>query len=223
MKTYLAAIVTLVVFSIPALSSAAPARPGPYFSVFLGPSFATDVTVSGYDAFSNVPYSDKVTFNPGIYTGGTGGYDFGFMRLEGELSYRQVDIDTVTFSNGVRFNNSNGNVGAFATMLNVFFDLHNSTPVTPYLGGGIGFATIYMSDNYGYGTNGYGQLYGYSDDTVFASQVGLGMDIALNSRYSLDIGYRYFITETAHLNSYIGTSGFQFESHNAMVGFKMKF
>jgi opacity protein-like surface antigen len=223
MKSYLAAIATLVILSIPSLGAAETGRPGPYLSVFIGPSFAQDVNVSGFDYFSNLPFNDRLSFDTGVYTGGTGGYDFGFMRVEGELSYRYADIGSVSFANGVSFNNSDGNVGVFATMLNVYFDMHNSTRFTPYLGGGIGFATIYISDTYGYGTGGYGQLYGYSDDTVFASQVGAGVDIALNNRFSLDLGYRYFITETAHFSSYIGSSGFQFESHNAMIGAKFKF
>jgi opacity protein-like surface antigen len=223
MKSYLIAIVTLVIFSIPSLGAAATGRPGPYFSAFLGGSFARDVTVSGFDYFNGIPFSDEVSYDSGIYTGGTGGYDFGFMRLEGELAYRYNDIDTITFSNGSRFNSDEGYIGVFATMFNVFFDLHNSSPVTPYLGGGIGFASLYLSDTYGFGPNGYGQLYADSDDTVFASQVGAGVDIALNNRYSLDIGYRYFITEEANLDSFISTNKLKFESHNAMVGFKMKF
>ena len=223
MKTYLAAIATLLILSIPSLGAAASERPGPYFSVFIGPSFAQDDTVSGYDFFNNVTFNDKVSFDTGIYTGGTVGYDFGFVRLEGELSYRYADLDTITFAGGGSFNASEGGVGVFATMFNVFFDMHNSTRFTPYLGGGIGFAGIYLDDTYGCGPQGCGLLYGYSDDTVFATQVGAGVDIAINNRYSIDLGYRYFIAEEAQLDSDIGTNNFQFESHNAMIGFKMKF
>jgi len=224
MKTFFIAIFTLLIFSIPSLSSAAGGRPGAYFSAFLGGSFASDTTASGFDFFTGNSFSDEVTFDPGLYTGGTGGYDFGFMRLEGELSYRYNNIDTVNFSNGDRFNaDDDSYIGVFATMFNVFFDLHNSSPVTPYVGGGIGFASVYLNDTFGVGSQGFGQLYAESDDTVFASQIGAGVDIALNNRYSLDIGYRYFITDTAHLDSFIGTNELEFESHNAMVGFKVKF
>jgi opacity protein-like surface antigen len=221
MRTYLIALVTLVFFTIPSLSAAATGRPGPYFSGFLGASFARETTVSGFDGSS--PFSDQVTFDPGIYVGGTGGYDFGFLRLEGELSYRNAKIDTVT-ENGVPFRNVDGDLGVFATMFNVFFDLHNSSPVTPYLGGGIGFANLHMNDTTGRNSSGNRiPLYDDSNDTVFAYQVGAGMDIAINSRYSLDVGYRYFITEKARLDGDSITSNLRFESHNAMVGFKVKF
>ena len=223
MKTYLVAIATLVVFSIPSLSAAAADQPGPYFSGFLGSSFAGDTTVSGFDSFDSTSFNEQVTFDPGIYLGGTGGYDFGFLRLEGELSYRNAELDKVTTSNGTRFRNVDGDLGVFATMFNVFFDLHNPSRVTPYLGGGIGFATLHLSDTTRFDNGRRVPLYDDSSDTVFASQVGAGVDIAINSRYSLDIGYRYFITEKANLDGDFISSNLQFESHNAMVGFKMKF
>ncbi|MBL0225385.1 MAG: porin family protein [Geobacteraceae bacterium] len=221
MKAYLMALATLTIFSIPSLGEAATSRPGPYFSAFLGGSFARNATVSVFDGISS--FSDEVSYDSGIYTGGTGGYDFGFMRLEGELSYRYADLDTVAWTNGDLISIDEGNIGVFATMFNVFFDLQNSSPVTPYLGGGIGFAGIYLSDTFGRGQFGYGQIYGESDDTVFAYQAGAGLDIALNNRYSLDIGYRYFGTDKADLDSYLGTNELKFESHNVLVGFKMKF
>lgn len=225
MKNHIIAIITFVTFSIPSISTAADNHPGPYFSAFLGGSFARDATVSSFDSFTGGSFSDKVTFNPGIYTGGTGGYDFGFLRLEGELSYRNLGIDTVTNeSSGERFRNVDGDLGAFAVMFNAFFDVHNPSPVTPYLGGGIGFATLHLSDTNGFGNvQGFTHLYDDSNDTVFAYQVGAGMGIAITNRYSLDIGYRYFITEKANLDGDFISSNFRLESHNAMVGFKFKF
>jgi opacity protein-like surface antigen len=222
MKTFLGVIATLVVFSIPSLSSAAVGRPGPYFSGFIGTSIANDATVTGFDGAT--PFSDRVTFDPGVYVGGTGGYDFGFLRLEGELSYRHANIDTLTTA-GLNLRSVDGNIGAFATMFNVFFDLHNPSPVTPYLGGGIGFATLHISDTRGYDTlsGNNVRLYDEDNDTVFASQVGAGLDVAFNRRFSLDLGYRYFMTEKAHFDSHIIASSLRLESHNAMVGFKVKF
>jgi opacity protein-like surface antigen len=224
MKTYLIAIAALIFLSFPSISSAAAGRPGPYFSAFLGTSFARDTTISGFDnsSLGGTQFSDQVSFDPGVYVGGTGGYDFGFMRLEGELSYRHAGIDTVT-ENGFRFRNVDGDVGVFATMFNAFFDIHNPSRITPYLGGGIGFANVHISDTTGFNNTGKVFLYDRSNDTVFAYQVGAGMDIALTSRYSLDVGYRYFNTEKAKLDGDFISSEMRFESHNAMVGFKFKF
>src|SRR5512133_2829385 len=123
MRTYLIAITTAIIFAVPALSTAADYRPGPYFTSFIAPSFPTDTTVT-FSAFNGSSY-DNVKFDPGIYIGGTGGYDFGFLRLEGELSYRNSNLDTVTFADGTRFRNVEGDLGAFTGMFNVFFDMHN--------------------------------------------------------------------------------------------------
>jgi opacity protein-like surface antigen len=224
MKRYLIALVALVIFSIPSLSAAAAGRPGPYLSVFLGANVARDATVSSFDGTT---YSDRVTFDPGIYIGGTGGYDFGFLRLEGELSYRHANIDTITETEPTsnRFRNVEGDLGAFTTMFNVFLDMHNPSRVTPYLGGGIGFASLYLSDTTGYDTNLASRvpLYNESNDTVFAYQVGAGMDIAINNHFSLDIGYRYFITEKANFDADSISSNLRLESHNAKIGFNFKF
>jgi opacity protein-like surface antigen len=228
MKTFFITIATLLVFSIPSLSLAAGGRPGPYLSIFLGSSIATNTNVSGFDYSSNSSGTlfsgDTVKFDPGIYVGGTGGYDFGYLRLEGELSYRNSNIDSVSFANGERFRNVDGDLGAFATMFNVFFDIQNPSRVTPYLGGGIGFATLHLSDTHGYGnTQGYTQLYDKSSDTVFAYQIGAGLDIALNRLLSLDLGYRYFATDKASLEGDFITSNLRLESHNAKIGLKFKF
>jgi len=224
MRKYLIAIVTLAIFSSPSLSAAAD-RPGPYFTAFIGPSFATDTTVTFSD-FNTPPSDDKVTFDPGVYIGGTGGYDFGFLRLEGELSYRNSALDTVTFADGTRFRNIDGDLGALAGMFNVFFDMHNPSRVTPYVGAGIGFAALHLSDTSGVTSTSPGRtlLYDESDDTVFAYQIGAGMDIAINNRYSLDIGYRYFKTDKAELESDFNTiNELELESHNVLIGFKFKF
>jgi len=226
MKAYLIAITTLVIFSIPSLSAAETARPGPYVSAFIGASMLNDTTATNYDYFIGDAFRENVEFDTGVYTGLTGGYDFGFVRLEGELSYRYNEIDTVTdVLSGSRVMLPDSDIGAFATMFNVFFDLHNSTPVTPYLGGGIGFAVLQLSNDYWGGGPYYYSSDDYSDDTVFAYQFGGGVDIALNRNMSLDVGYRYFKTDDAQIDSdyYPITSNFEYESHNVMVGFKYKF
>jgi opacity protein-like surface antigen len=224
MKKYLIALVTLVIFSIPEPGVAAPSQPGPYFSGFLGTSLSKNLNVSNYDYLFNSAYNDRLSLDPGILAGVTGGYDFGIMRIEGELSYRNAKIDKLTDTTGEQFRNIDGDLGIYTTMVNVFFDMHNTSPITPYLGGGIGVATLHMSDTYGYGnTLGYTQLYGDSSDTVLAAQVGAGLDIALNRHLSLDLGYRYFITDQANFDTNWISSSMRFESHNATVGLRFKF
>jgi opacity protein-like surface antigen len=235
-RELLIAIILLV--SIPALAQADPSRrgparqnfiqQGPYVSAFLGVSALqnADLDTSGYDWDYDVyyDYKDKVEFDPGIFVGGTAGYDFGIVRLEGELSYKYNEIDTIN-GRSPGYYYLEDEVGTFAFMANMFIDLHNDSPVTPYFGGGIGFATISITNDV------YDDYYYYEDETdddsVFAYQLGGGVEIALNRNLSLDVGYRYFATDTAKfdVNTYYisQTSKIKLESHNVAVGLRFKF
>ena len=219
-------ITAALLLALPSIGAAAEPHSGAYVSGFVGVSVPGDSDVTN-DYAGNPPTSDQdqIEFDPGIYIGGTGGYDFGYLRLEGEISYRNSEIDSITNSIDGRYGNLDGNLGVSAFMANAFFDLHNDSRVTPYLGGGIGFAVLNLSDASGTDRNyNYWDLYNEDDDTVFAYQVGAGIEIALNPRYSLDLGYRYFGTDTANFNDDIfQSSRMKFESHNVTIGFRATF
>lgn len=215
-----------LLLALPSIGAAAEPRAGGYVSGFIGVSMPSDNDVTN-DYGGNPPSSDKdrIEFDPGIYVGGTGGYDFGYLRLEGEISYRNSEIDSITNSVDGRYGNLDGDLGVSAFMANAFFDLHNDSRVTPYLGGGIGFAVLNLGNTSGTDRNyDYWDLYSEDDDTVFAYQIGAGVEIALNPRYSLDLGYRYFGTDTANFNdNFLQSSRMKFESHNVTVGFRATF
>lgn len=228
MKKRLIVFVALVILAIPAIGSAMPPRPGPYVAGFLGLTLPvnTDVTSTQYGPGAK-NFNDRVEFDPGIQIGGSGGYDFGFLRIEGELAYRQGEMSSITEQiSNVKYANVDGRVGAYSVMFNVFLDLRNPSVVTPYIGGGIGFATLYLDDTFGTETNtGYRErLYRSDQDTVFAYQAGAGLEIALTKMLSLDIGYRYFGTAKGNFNkSSFTTTEMEFKSHNASIGIRLKF
>lgn len=229
MKRSLIVLVALVTLSVPVVCAAAPPHPGPYAAGFLGVSAASDTDVGSTDFFTGRSFNDRVEFDPGIFVGGAFGYDFGMIRAEGEISYKHAEISAITDqSDGFRFGNVDGYVGAFAFMANAFFDVHNDSPVTPYFGGGIGFAALHISDTFGTdfrGTPAFRPLlYAEDDAVVFAYQAGAGVEIALNPMLSLDVGYRYFGTERATFdeNPAIATN-LKLESHNGMVGVRVRF
>lgn len=229
MKRILAIITVLVTFAVPTACMAAPPGMGAYVSGFIGINIPTDTDVRSTD-LSSAPsssFTDRVKFNPSINIGGTGGYDFGYIRLEGELSYKHADISAISEKspNALPFSNVDGSVGALAMMFNTFVDLHNSTPVTPYFGGGIGLAALHLYDTFGTNpvTGVRSKLYTKDDDTVFAYQVGAGVEIALNRRLSLDVGYRYFGTDTANFDRELIATNLKMESHTVAVGVRVKF
>jgi opacity protein-like surface antigen len=221
MKSRLFALLALATLAAPAICQATPPRPGPYFSGFVGVTIPNDTTTDA--SASALPLNDRIEFDTSYNLGGTAGFDFGFLRLEGELSYKNGEIATINDRiNGARFHDVDGRIGAFAMMGNAFLDLRNPGPITPYFGGGLGFASLHQSDTFSsFGT----RLYRSDTDAVFAYQVGGGLEVALTRQLSLDLGYRYFGTSQATFNQ--GDPNFEnrmrFESHNFAAGVRMKF
>lgn len=229
MKAKFVAIAILAAILMPALCQATSPNPGSYLSGFIGVTVPKDSIVLTDNFVTNNSFTDRVEFYPGINLGLTAGYDYGYLRMEGELSYKYTEIkDVVDQADNFSFRNVNGNLGALAMLFNTFADLHNASPLTPYFGGGIGFATLYLGDTSGTDTRGgilkQTPLYLNDYDTVFAYQIGGGVEIALNPALSLDLGYRYFGTSTARFeNSIDQSTRLKLESHNATVGLRMKF
>jgi len=218
----------LITLFIPTICSAIPPRLGQYVSGFLGLTVLKDRDATSFQFGPGATtFNDRIEFDPGINIGGTYGFDFGFLRLEGELSYKNGEMSTITEQiSQTRFTNVDGRLGALAMMLNAFLDLHNETMVTPYFGGGVGFASLHLSDTFGTDTTTgiRTELYRSDNDTVFAYQAGAGMEIALTRRLTLDLGYRYFVTEKANFNKNSSlTTDMKFESQNVSVGLRMKF
>jgi len=214
--------------AIPAASHAAPARPGPYFSAFIGASAPQDTSATISEFNPVTTKNASVQFDPSINIGGSAGYDFGFLRIEEEMSYKNGEITSVTEQRfNTRYVNVDGHLGSFAMMTNGFFDLHNDSPITPYLGGGIGFAVLNLGTTRGVDAN-LGVLNDHifqsDQDTVFAYQAGAGLEVALNRRFSLDLGYRYFGTSRASFRKdWPNSTDLKLQSNNAQVGLRMKF
>lgn len=229
MKRSMITVAVLAALAIPSLAWSDPPRPGPYMNLFVGGMAPVKQDVDSTDYFYNESYDDRVEFDPGISVGGAAGYDFGYVRLEVEMAYRYADLSSIRDeTSGDSYGSIHGSLGVFSAMANGFIDLHNSSPVTPYFGGGIGVATLDMDDVSGVRKGGTGErvrLYDSGDDTVFAYQIGVGVEIALNPRFSLDLGYRYFGTSSACFDdddSLLETD-MNFESHNGILGLRYRF
>jgi len=211
MKGRLLAFFTLVTLAAPAICAATPPRPGPYVSAFAGLTIPYDVTATSRSGARH----DDIEFDPSVNVGATGGYDTGIVRFEGELSYKNAEMARISNHTDV-----DGRIGVLAMMGNAFLDLHNPSPITPYFGGGVGFAALHQNKTF----SAEGRVYRADDDAVFAYQFGGGLEIALNNRFSLDFGYRYFRTSKATFNNgSFDEDQMRFESHNLAGAFRMKF
>ncbi|MDR0815924.1 MAG: outer membrane beta-barrel protein [Desulfovibrio sp.] len=74
-------------------------------------------------------------------------------------------------------------------MLNAYWDFHNSTNFTPYIGAGFGVG--FINSRYEAAINGYDFGNSEKTDTVFAWNAGLGCSYAFSENVSADLAYRF--------------------------------
>ena len=184
---------------------------GGYFSFHLGATSLEDSTWS----LAGTP-TDDMTFKTGVSVASACGYDWGFVRLEGELSYAYNEIDTYMES-GTYWNTIAGSTDSITLMSNLYIDIENPSNITPYIMGGIGGSYIKLNDvflefPYQPGPNNY-------DDTTWAVQYGGGIDFFFNDTVSLDVSYRYFSLPELKF----GINDIEYDAHRIFIGVRATF
>ncbi|PKN52426.1 MAG: hypothetical protein CVU55_04060 [Deltaproteobacteria bacterium HGW-Deltaproteobacteria-13] len=207
-KTFSVSVGLFMLLMIPVISFGA--TKGPYMSALLGGTYLTesDLTDNGVKG--------KIEYTVGIASVLAGGYNFGMFRMEGEIGYQRNSMDkaTVCDGGGCGGGSISGNTSALSGLVNGYIDFVNSSPVTPYISGGIGVAYVKVDvdQRNGSGTDSF-------NDTIFAYQVGAGLAYAINQNLSLDLKYRYFATPELDLEGSKATFG----SHNVYFGLRYTF
>jgi len=208
-----------------ALAGSTVAGAAPYVSINVG-----SVWVEDSDYSDSGTYSDGYTFrDSGEFSFDTGfgmtaafgnAFDSGF-RLELEFGYKVNDYDEAegTYSEYDRqgfqdysedySDRLSGDIMTSSFMFNGFYDFTPRSPVSPFIGAGIGFANIESDFDY----------YGSEDDNVFAYQLAAGVAFALNQNFKVDVQYRFFGTEDPDFYS-LET---EYTTHNLMVGLRSSF
>ena len=121
------------VCSLLAIGGAAQAaEDGFYIGAAAGVNFAQD------SKFDLTTASDpSASYDTGLTGLASGGYKFeSGLRLEAELGYRTSDVDEVSGANG------DGDVSALSLMGNALYDFDLGSPITPYIGIGLGVAQV---------------------------------------------------------------------------------
>jgi opacity protein-like surface antigen len=184
------------------VSSAAVAASGPYVGFSAGLFMPSDSDVSGdFGEF-------EVSFDNGGVVSGAVGYAAPYgLRFDAEASYRNADTDRASIFGG----DLDGEVNAISLMGNVYFDIPTGGPVRPYIMGGVGVSSVEVDiDDAGI----------EEDDTVMSGQAGAGVSFEVSRNITLDLGYRYFITEDVNL----GDDGeASFDGHNVTAGIRFMF
>jgi len=158
-----------------------------------------------------------ITFesDTGIAAGIALGYDFGNnVRAEAEYAYQQNNFSTASLNGVATVPITSGDSTTHAGLLNGYYDFANGSAFTPFISAGVGFAQVEISPI----VIGAAAVPGF-DDTVFAYQVGAGVGFAVSPTVTIDVKYRYFGTS----NIEVGTTRFEYSSHNVYAGVRVGF
>lgn len=194
------------------IGSAGICQAGPYFSGNLA-------AVIGHDAdwIDTTGDTGEVTTDAGYGLSLAMGNDLKDYRVEVELAYRANDLDDITLS-GLPSVSIEGDATSIALLCSIYKDFTTTTPVTPYIGAGIGGANVDVEVENILGIIPVGES---DDDTVFAYQVALGAAFNLSDTAKIDLSYRYFATTDPDLTD-MGME-IEYTTSNIMVGFRMNF
>lgn len=144
--------------------------------------------------------------------GGIGCNVWSNFRVDGVLGYRgEADMSEA-------FGGLDGNVSTFYGFLNVYYDIITWGRLTPYIGGGIGFARHEINDISLPATVSEGK----STEFVWNAQAGVAVSVTHN--LALDVGYRYVDWGDAESGSNPDTLNVDdMSSHDIRVGLRWSF
>jgi opacity protein-like surface antigen len=159
-----------------------------YVSLFGGASFSQDIdTTQNYDTRADYDYS--LELKSGYILGGAIGTRLGDgLRAEAELSYARWNADHTEAQGDNHYDfDARGHVSATYLLGNVWYDVHNDTSFTPYLGGGVGAAWVEADTIFNHDDS-----FGYSEgEMAFAFQLGGGVKFDVTDNIAFDLGYRF--------------------------------
>jgi len=168
-----------------------------YVSLLGGAAFFPDGKV---DVANNPSGAADFDLETGYTVGARLGYDFGRMRVEGELTHTEADIskldtDTGPVSVGSQFISD-------SLMVNVLWDF-DVAPFVVSVGGGIGASKV----TYDQMANGGFIAVAKSEETLFTGQLIFGASYEVNESTSVGINYRYQMISDLDDNGYVDTAG----------------
>ena len=214
------------------VGTGARAADGWYVALDAGAAFLSDSTSTASDSLGN-----SITFDTEFDTGfglhGAIGHSWDAFRLEGEVSYRKNDLDTLevtnvtlagigSFTTAAAFD-ADGDVSALGFMANGWYDFDTGSPWKPFVGGGLGMARISLNDASAT-VLGVSVPLADDDDWVFAYQVGAGIGYEVTPTTVVSLGYRFFATSDPDFTDPTGIPfDAEYQSHNIEIGVRFSF
>ncbi len=134
------------------------------------------------------------TFDGGGSYGLFLGYDTSRLRIEGELSMRDDDVEDHILG-GSALPGPTGEASSTSVMGNLIYDFNRGGRVEPYLGAGIGFTDVDFED---FGVAPIPNVLNDGDSSL-AYQMLVGLGIGLNEDWDLFLDYRWLAADDLSL------------------------
>ena len=120
------------------------------------------------------------------------GYDFWpqqMLPLRAELEFALRGNSETSWDDGGRMREVKGTWNSTTLFANLFWDFHNDTIMTPYVGAGLGMAFNYAGYDF---TDRAGNTFSGDERTTnFAWNVGAGVAFNINDHFTIDAAYRF--------------------------------
>jgi len=205
-----------------AIATPALARDGAWYIGVEGGAMIVEDLQLDIGALNNAAQVDT---DYGFDVDGIIGYDFGPVRLEAEVAYKQADVENFrssvitpigTGTGSVAagsFNTAGGRVSALSFMVNALLDFGDDDGISGFIGGGAGVARTKLSR---FALNTSGNFLNDSD-TGFAYQGIAGVRAALTDNVDVGLKYRFFNADNVDLVDRIGRrDSTRFRSHSIL-------
>ena len=198
---------------------------------------AQETSIKGYASVKAVAtktdgnfWGNKKKFNPkgaNVAVGAKVGQN---LRFELEYNHRESADKTETYvdNNGMLVfeGKEKMELSAQSYMLNGYYDFHNSSKFTPYVGVGFGMAKVEYdyTDNYDIYNAGTGAYLGSDRDTYHASKtkfaynISAGASYDINDHLALDLGLRYI-----DYGSFSDADGDKYKTKSKEVSFGVRY
>lgn len=166
---------------------------------------------------SNLSANNNFALNGGLALG----YDFQYItflpfRVEAEFMFRTGTKADNAWSVGQVHYDSEQKITLDTYFLNVYYDFHNLSPVTPYVGAGVGIAEVENELK----VNG---VNGSQTGTYGAMNIGFGASVVLIEDFVLDLGYRYVYPSEVEHTFINDTSKIRPTTHDINLGLRYTF
>lgn len=217
MKRFFFILALAVCLAVPGMSSAE--TNGVYVAPKFLMSFMNTGNVSSELSYGGVGFSDDNSYSQFTLGGGLAvGYDFYPkcnvpVRAEVEFLMRGNQKDTFDVLNNKA--ELKGTWNTSTLFANFYYDFHNSSDFTPYVGAGAGLAFNYAGYT-GKIKNYAGSISEEQYSTNFAWNVGAGCSYAFTENISVDVAYRFMMAGNNSLDGNRG--GYHYSIDNNPYG-----